>query len=322
MRSRIAAAVALLASLWPAVACGGAVPAAPAAGAAVVPWVDRPAPAYTPPPLRLPPPYPDSAPPCRASQLRVTGLRGGAAAGNVVARFAITNTSRSACRLGGYPALTGIAADGVRRTISVRRPREGTMFGQMVAADIAPGRRGYLDLATTDICPEYPLILARRISIRLPTGGRLPTAYRLQRGCHGWSMSRLGLFQPQPEPPPRRPGSADTLRVTGWGHQPVRATAGRVLHFQVILSNPTSAAVRLRPCPSYTEGLYAVGLVVTRAYRLNCSTVRVIRPHGRVRYAMQVAVPAGLSGGATIKLGWHLNTPREPAWGWALIISR
>jgi hypothetical protein len=77
--------------------------------------------------------------------------------------------------------------------------------------------------------------------------------------------------------------------------------------------------VRLTPCPSYTEGLYAVGHVHREWYFLNCDTVHAIPPGHRVRYQMRFAIPASaLPGGA--KLAWQLDTPTQPSGVRVLVI--
>lgn len=75
----------------------------------------------------------------------------GAAAGNIVERFAFTNTSQTTCLLGGFPTITGRGPDGLMHLLRRRRSASGTFFGQLVRADIRPGRHAWLDLATNDV---------------------------------------------------------------------------------------------------------------------------------------------------------------------------
>jgi hypothetical protein len=82
----------------------------------------------------------------------------------------------------------------------------------------------------------------------------------------------------------------------------------------VELSNPTETVISLRPCPGYTEGLFALRAQVRRSFRLNCTAVRDVRAHTRVRYAMQLQVPAATRRGIA-KLAWNMNTPTGPSTG-------
>jgi hypothetical protein len=82
--------------------------------------------------------------------------------------------------------------------------------------------------------------------------------------------------------------------------------------------------VRLDPCPSYTEALYLPSPPtdphLSPALFLNCDTVHSIAPGQRVRYEMQLRLPAMPSGLA--KFGWHLNMPAEAGASAMLSITR
>ena len=173
----------------------------------VVPWVDTPAPTYTPPPWVAPPAGPASAAPCRARQLRVTSSQFAAAAGSGVQRFAFTNVSSATCMLGGSPTVTGELASGKRRVLHIARPAGGTFAGKVVPADIPPGKRGILDLAFSDACPTGRRVLASNVAFAPPGGGSVETRYRIWRACHGLAMSQLGRHAPEPLPPHRKPGT-------------------------------------------------------------------------------------------------------------------
>jgi Domain of unknown function (DUF4232) len=276
--------------------------------------LNRPAPPYTAPiPTALP--YPTAAPLCGSDQVRATGAAVGAAAGNIRERFTFTNTSHSTCLLRGSPTITGIAPGGRRRVLHPR-PSPATFFGLLVPADIPPGHRVYLDLATQDVtCSVTHPLVYRDLAFGLPGDMTLRSRARLRRFCGGWEMSRFGR-------PPRttasirpRPGSLDTLRVSVT--LPASARAGTTLRYVVTLINPTLHTVRLA-CPSYTEAISTPELHRSLSYLLNCGTVHAIEPHQRIRYQMQLAIPDTPPGWA--KLAWHLNTPREPEAGTALAI--
>jgi hypothetical protein len=158
-RSCCCLVVVLAAAVWgsgrPAAASGPATPAS----VGIVPWVNRPAPAYPfPAPRQTRLVYATSAPPCRPGQLRATGAATGAATGNVVERFTFTNVSRRTCLLRGFPTISGVGPGGTRRTLHPRRSPSGTFFGQLTPADLSPGRHVLLDLATEDghLRPDAP----------------------------------------------------------------------------------------------------------------------------------------------------------------------
>src|SRR5207249_12168591 len=45
--------------------------------------------------------------------------------------------------------------------------------------------------------------------------------------------------------------------------------------------------ITLRPCPGYSEGVYASGLVVRRSFALNCDAVHAIGPHEHLRLCVR-----------------------------------
>ena len=319
-RCPYSAVLALLAAVV--TGCGGSAGTSSSAGAApVVPWIDRPAPPYQAPAPRVVP-YSTDAPPCRAGQLAVRQRRTGVGLGNVLERFAFRNVSDASCLLRGFPRVTGLSATGVRRSVPARRSPDGTYFGTLVPADIAPGERGLLDFATGEAC-EDPSGSAKRyraLVFALPAAGGLLSApgSSLVKTCGFLQISQFGLPTPGPREPTTKPGTPDTLRVSVV--MPAEARAGATLRFVVTLANPTAVAVRLTPCPRYTEGIYTVSRRVRRWYWLNCEAVRSIAPHTRVRYAMALPVPAAPVGFA--KFWWALGTPNEPSQGGGVTITR
>ena len=72
-----------------------------------MPWVNRPLPRYEIPAPKVIP-YPTSAPPCHASELRISQGRGGAAAGTLYERLVFTNIGRRTCLLRGYPTINAL----------------------------------------------------------------------------------------------------------------------------------------------------------------------------------------------------------------------
>src|SRR6202022_910712 len=99
----------------------------------VQPFVNRPAPAYTPPTLG-PSPFPTSAPPCQGSQLRAVGAPGGVGMGNIRYEVNFTNVSQVTCQLNGVPQVQGL--DSAGRLVAVPMTI-GTYFLDPIPADVA-----------------------------------------------------------------------------------------------------------------------------------------------------------------------------------------
>ncbi len=287
--------------------CGSTATRAPSALAGVVPWVNRPLPLYVIPDPK-PIPYPTSALPCRAEQLRVSQGRGGVGLGNQLQQLVFINVGARPCLLRGSPTISAGTATGSRRAL---RPQHGgTYFGQLVPADLPPGGHVFLDLATSTGCEggRKPAVRYRKLLFALPQGGSVQAEQvSITEDC-GLSMSDFGLPRRYSHPQPA-PGTAGVLQVRL--ELPASVRAGTTLRYTVTLSNPTKTTVALHPCPGYSEGVYASGLVVRRSFALNCDSVHDIPAHGHVRYAMRLALPRRLVPGIA-KFGWNLNTPTGP----------
>lgn len=202
--------------------------------------------------------------------------------GNVLERFAYLNLGERPCLLRGFPKVTGVTTTRVRRPVPARRSSAGTYFGHLVPADIAPGERGFLDFATTDVCrnPRGSAKRYRALVFVLPAGGGVLHApdSSLAAMCGFLKMSHLGLPAPEATGPTPRPGTSDTLTVSA--AMPAAVRAGTALRFVVTLANPTAVAAVLTPCPRYNEGMYTASGRVSRWYWLNCDPVRSIPPQG------------------------------------------
>jgi Protein of unknown function (DUF4232) len=282
----------------------------------VVPWVNRPLPLYVIPESKLIP-YSHSARPCRAEQLRVSRGRTGAGLGNQLEELVFTNVGARPCLLRGHPAISAVGPSGGRRAL--RAQHGGTYFGQLVPADLPPGGRVFLDLATSSGCEggAKPAVRYEHLRFGLPQGGGVRAEQvSISEDC-GLSMSDFGL--PQRYSQPRAPaGTVGTLQTRL--RLPASVRAGTTLRYIVTLSNPTTSKVVLHPCPGYSEGLYASGLVVRRSFALNCDLLHAVPAYGHVRYAMQLAVPRRAAPGIA-KFGWNLNTPTGPFAGRAVEIT-
>jgi hypothetical protein len=278
----------------------------------IVAWVDRPAPAYSPPPEVSP--YPTTAPRCLASQLRPSAGPSGVGLGSSLEGITLTNVG-STCLLGGRPVVTGLNAAGQRVTLS---PRDGTYFGPLLPADIPQGAHGYIYFGTASACADQQTSTEyRAVAFDLPSGGRLSTQLTLRAGSCGLTMDNMGLPPVYSTRPSPQPGSPVTLNARAV--LPAAVRAGETLRYTVTLYNPTATDVSLTNCPSYTETL---GYPNNRSlsFVLNCDRVTVIPSGATVVYAMELKVPADAATGTT-KFSWRLNDPDGPFAGSFLTIN-
>lgn len=296
--------------------CGSTATRAPSVSGGVVPWLNRPLPFYVIPEPKLIR-HSASALRCRAGQLRVSQGRSGAGLGNQLQELVFTNVAARPCLLRGYPTISAETPAGRRRTL--RPQRGGTYFGQLVAADLPPGGHVFLDLATSSGCEggRKPAIRYHHLLFTLSHGGSVQAEQvSISEDC-GLSMSDFGLPRRyrQPRAAPGTPGTLQArLRL------PTSVRVGTTLRYTITLSNPTKTTVVLHPCPGYSEGLYASGLVVRRSFALNCQSVHAIPARGHVRYAMRLTVPRRAAP-AIAKIGWNLNTPTGPFAGQVVQIA-
>ncbi|HEV2777470.1 MAG TPA: hypothetical protein VGV90_17910 [Solirubrobacteraceae bacterium] len=93
-----------------------------------------------------------------------------------------------------------------------------------------------------------------------------------------------------------------------------RVMAGRDMTYHVVISNPTDAAISLRPCPAYLQSRYSTAtggrdnaVNDAQLYRLNCAPVRPIAAGGRRRFEMKVRVPADFAPGRRLSVSWGLR---------------
>jgi hypothetical protein len=108
--------------------CSGSAETPSSGGAgAVVPWIDRPAPPYHAPAPRVLR-YCTNAPPCRARQLAAHQRRTAVGLGNVLERFAFLNLGATPCLFRGFPKVTGVTLNGMRRSVPARRSPDGTLL--------------------------------------------------------------------------------------------------------------------------------------------------------------------------------------------------
>jgi hypothetical protein len=268
-----------------------------------VPWVDQSVPPYSPPspkPVR----HPASAPPCHAAQLRAQPGRSGTATGNESQEVVFINTSATTCLLKGSPGLSAVRG-GTRVTL-LARPHD-TFFGQVDPANLKPGGFSLLRLHMSTGCNK-PAQRLTALRIRLPVGDVIGVPRVSIGDACGLAVSDFGLPR-RYEREVARPGTPSVLKATL--DVPSSVKSGTTLEYTVTLTNPTGRTVTMRPCPGYTQGVFAQGYATSLSYRLNCQTVRTIAPNGKATYAMQLDLPPTKSDVDT-KLAWGLNMPVGP----------
>src|SRR5262249_31763344 len=143
-----------------------------------VPWVNRSAPAYVPPPQ----PRPAAAyPPCRARQLAGRAGRGGPAAGTVYQEVALINRSGRPCTLSGGPAaVTGLRVTGGTTTLTRVALGDGFNLIGPGPANLRPGQAGWVTLSYGDGCPALTsggTALYRTLFL-VVDGGRVQVEFR------------------------------------------------------------------------------------------------------------------------------------------------
>jgi hypothetical protein len=293
-------------------ACAGTVtPHATSQGEGkAVPWAAlpiRPAPAVT--PLTIPP----GTAPCAASQLEGHYVGGsGLTGGEDASDFGFANSSAAPCQLDGTPAIHLSTSSGTEITIKPGPDPLGPLPSQpvlllpgltaIVAGAPKPGQALVLlvwpdiDEATGGTTCSPPPPVATTITFALPEGiGQISVAMPTA-GVHSAPIAPCGgllatsPFQAvTPTPTPTVP------QVSARIEAPVRAAAGTVLWYRVVLANTSKVAINLRStCAGYVEilsGGTAAPLKVVGQYELNCAAAGVLRPQASVTFAMALTIP-------------------------------
>jgi hypothetical protein len=275
---------------------------------AIIPWVDRPVPAYVEP---APKPYPTDARVCTPGDLKVSAGDIGAGLGNINLPVTFVNHSPSACVLNGEPTITGVETDG--RLVPLRA-NSGSYFGDPgPPANIAKGEAAALNISGADACPDALAGRHRvyaRLRIGLPGGGSVDVAARDFDAVCGVSVSRFGV--PADVEPAVDPAvSPLTAEIVA----PGTVVAGKVLVYTVTLTNPTATDVSLSPCPAYDESVGSgsdnVWAATVLHYSLNCDAFPTIAAGTSMTYAMRLALPPGQPPGMA-KFVWDIQGNAGP----------
>jgi hypothetical protein len=300
--------------------------------AGIVPWSsETPAPPATPTVT----PTLDAAV-CRTDQLAAGNAGWGGATGSLLGGFLVWNVGASPCRLPGLPSVAIVDATG--RALSVTAATAASPRGQPIV--LGPGRSAPAlhqeppsGLASETFqwfnwcaaAPKGPLSLA----VTLPDVGllRLPIVFdggdtSAPRCDDSAAPSTLTVsaFEETPGPAPTEPPTvpAEGLRLAL--DVPDEATAGEALHYIAALTNPTTSAIALTPCPAYRESLVTQSGQLTAELVLGCAAATSVAPGETVRFAMLFEIPRSQPATADAALVWELDPyhsegflPRGPA---------
>jgi hypothetical protein len=157
--------------------------------------------------------------------------------------------------------------------------------------------------------------LAQSVQVSFPGGGSLTVSgLGLDIQCGGPTVL---LFQAIAVD---TPGSAlSALRAVG--DAPATAARGSTFTYTVTLTNPTTAAIVLLPCPSYTEGMSDnAGDQDKATWLLNCQAAQQIPAGSSLTFSMQYTVPSSFPAGE-VKWFWALQVPDGPSVGGGVILS-
>jgi hypothetical protein len=288
--------------------------ATPTGGA---PWINQPRP--TPDPTALA----GSLPSCQAAQLSGKVFLAAPGAGTVEYQVQLVNRGPTTCALLGHPSsLAGLTATGQSVPISLGQGPTVPYVADEPAL-LAPGAAGEVAFLSTVACSVAPEDVPDFVALRIGVaGGTLDAADstsftaaapNIYFPCGIWATSFARL--PQGDGGMTLPGMQGlevSLRLPdALGPHDSR------LDYSVDITNPTSSAIALNPCPTYTER-FSVGSirdhklappnVTTATYLLNCQAGPVVPPHGHEQFQMRLPLAKKPSAGLEQPtLSWRLN---------------
>lgn len=299
-----------------------------------VPWVSAPAidPLITPAPA-VPPAV---GPTCTEKQLRAVlpawisgeasndGGMDPLAAASLHGWVNLTNTSARACTLDGVPTATLLSRGvpvpvaygrfGTGQAVKVGLPAHGAAnFRIDWGAPFCPGSadgwpyalRAAVDGLTLDVAVD---------STASPSCLHVDTEPKATTSSVVTSPVEPGAVNP--ERPRPKPSPLRALAATAGGY-PAQVEPGQLLMFAITLANPTGAAVSLTaPAhPGYAIGAYCArtpstpGYQFAQLYSLDNRPRPSVPAHGRVRFAMQLTIPALTCPTHRVSITWQSPPP-------------
>lgn len=238
---------------------------------------------------------------CTPPDFTAAPLGNGVWHGQVTEDLDLTQAGSSACTLQGPPT-TLLSRDGVP-SVSVMANGAGT------SVTLVPGQHVQLILGC-DSGGSSNVSWSASLSI---DGAPLTvTSVVLPPAC---ANADFVAFQPQD--PPLTPAGLSALAIST--SLPPSTSRGQALHYQITLTNPTTAAIAFNPCPSYTETLSQPEPQSLKkhseVYLVNCpSAPSELRPGASTTLQMILSVPSDWQAGPA-KFLWRLEVEGYPAAG-------
>ncbi|MCU1622469.1 MAG: hypothetical protein JWL79_1314 [Frankiales bacterium] len=272
-----------------------------ASAAAGVPWAPLPYADVV--PLRVSPTPVVTGPPCQLVDLSLAFGDSDGAGGSIV-QSVVVRAART-CRLSG--PVSGMSALVGRSRTDVGVFQRGDLSGV-----ITPEVPGLLAVEFGYRCSDYnpPRHLATYTAVRLTVlgheldvhpGGRTaawhPTADSLQM-CAPAVVTTYGSGTAAPPPVVEHQPLNDLVATV---EAPASAQAGTIVHFSVILTNPTSKPIGFGSCPSYIETVRTN----KGSYQLNCPQATAIAAGQQERFEMELRLNADTPAGPA-QLTWTL----------------
>lgn len=263
---------------------------------AVVPFLRTPAPAPAAQPAAAP-----AIRACATTDLQAAVGATGAHKGFATQELRLTNRAGQACYLTGAPAIALHPHNAAAQEVA-RHPNGAANL--QARTDLAPGDTAVVLIGAPGACdaaigPERKV--STRLQVSLPGGG----AHALEGAhvdtlCGAATVLHLHV-EPAPAAPARLAQLESAIRLEG------RPMPGSELHYTVTLTNPTSAAISLAPCPSFTQSLFGDVGLGSSTLRLNCEAAgNQIAAGASVAFEMLLSVPAHVAAD-TAKLSWKLE---------------
>ncbi len=303
-----------------------AVPAVSPAEPGVVAW----SPETPVPPTAAPTAAPPHGPPCRAADLEIGRAFLDGATGSLAGGFTLANTGPRACVVEGVPRVELV--DGGGRTLPVSQADPGSRRGQPV--ELEPGQAvpnlraepppgvATVFLVWMNWCHAAP-VGPVRFRVWLPDGSLIGRA-RADRGgntprCDSpGAASTLSVdpFRATDGPEATEPPALPVSSLSGHLELPDEAAIGQPLRYVMVITNPTSAAIVLQPCPAYQErlSLNVVGRDVVEEHVLNCAGLPPIAPGSTVRFEMILDIPTDLEPTDSAAVVWVLDPWSSSGW--------
>lgn len=295
----------------------GPAPSASSANGAVIDWRDEPATLVYPPDVNQPVTHPVLYRRCTSADLRAISHEWGVGAGVAAQRVTLTNDASTPCSLDGQPLAFDNRLTSGKVVLVPLVPHAGYGRNLDAVANLLPGQSGFTDVTVSDDCPEFQhRSTVTTFALELPDRTRVTIAHSsgMWAPPSGCSVSASSFGTPHVQvPDPTYP--VDPLKLTVQLPRSVRA--GTWFDYTVTLTNPTSAAVPLTPCPTYQENWKPVtqAAALSRAYRLNCDGHPEVPPHQALTFRMRMIAPAT----ALVDwLGWTIQ-PSETVFGGGMV---